>query len=187
MQEYNLSDNLPRILPRCGHTICTSCLTEILKESEPKCPLDKRNFALDQPSLDNFPINIALKKVIMESQEWEVCPIHQEKIKLVCITDRIKLCAYCALFKGHRDHEIKTLAELQPQLIENLQKLQDILKNLNKHYREIQDQTETTRQSFHGIIENRFAELIETITRRKTKLATEIDKYFNRQKKDSRE
>lgn len=41
---FNLMKKVPRILPECGHTLCTSCITDLLKSSPGKpleCPEDK--------------------------------------------------------------------------------------------------------------------------------------------------
>ena len=41
---FDLTDHLPRILPKCNHTLCTSCITKIFFDNSLKkiiCPLDK--------------------------------------------------------------------------------------------------------------------------------------------------
>ena len=44
--------------------------------------------------------------------EIELCPDHKKEIEIICINDRTKLCPHCALFGGHKEHTLKTLAEV---------------------------------------------------------------------------
>ena len=41
---FDLTEHLPRILPQCNHTLCTSCITTIFFDNSLKkiiCPIDK--------------------------------------------------------------------------------------------------------------------------------------------------
>ena len=73
--EYNLKDNLPKILGKCGHTICKTCLSyqiESLKKSNLsfekwllKCPFDNTTYLIKKKStVEDFPRNFFLIDLI---------------------------------------------------------------------------------------------------------------------------
>ena len=88
LQQYDLDERIPKTLPLCGHTICVKCLSVILLEFEPRCPLDKKKFSTDYRTVDTFPTNFTVRGLLEENPQWEVCPQHGERIKLMCFTDR---------------------------------------------------------------------------------------------------
>lgn len=40
-----------------------------------------------------------------------MCSFHGKELELICLTDRTRLCAHCALFGSHKDHKFKTVSE----------------------------------------------------------------------------
>ena len=64
--DYNSSNNIPRILINCGHTICSSCLNTKITENKSKqftCPEDNILYE-NIESIEKFPINKSLIKLI---------------------------------------------------------------------------------------------------------------------------
>ena len=63
-QIYDEDVRIPRILLNCGHTICSSCISNCLNTSSIlKCPEDQTEYP-DISSLSSFPINKALIKLL---------------------------------------------------------------------------------------------------------------------------
>ncbi len=51
--------------------------------------------------------SISSKKNVGESF---ICPIHLKNQEIICMIDRVKICAHCALFGNHKDHSFKAEA-----------------------------------------------------------------------------
>jgi len=106
---YDYHEHTPRILITCGHTLCSACLVDIINNPTlRKCPFDSLdlNETPNSNSLDAFPINFALL-ALLEGKNKNICPTHNEKLTIVCLEDKIKICSECALFGEHKGHKIR--------------------------------------------------------------------------------
>lgn len=56
-------DKRPRLISKCGHSVCTSCLFELLGRGVTKCPSCATN-SLDSRDINSYAINITLVGVI---------------------------------------------------------------------------------------------------------------------------
>lgn len=131
--DYDTTKHAPRILVDCGHTLCSQCLTRILTDPKlKKCPFDNRPFNTSQTLLNNFPFNYALIALFEEENKQNLCKIHNEKLTLVCLTDKIRICAECALFGDHKDHKMKRMKELRAQGLKTKEILKEGLENINR-------------------------------------------------------
>ena len=43
----------------------------------------------------------------MHNPAEELCPKHNRKLEIICIDDRVRVCANCALFGEHKGHEVR--------------------------------------------------------------------------------
>lgn len=43
----------------------------------------------------------------MHNPAEELCPKHKRKLEIICIDDRVRVCANCALFGEHKGHEVR--------------------------------------------------------------------------------
>jgi hypothetical protein len=41
-----------------------------------------------------------------------LCTEHLEKLEIVCLTDKIRICTKCALFGNHRHHEVRSVDDV---------------------------------------------------------------------------
>ena len=73
--DYDVAENMPRIFVQCGHTVCTQCITVLVKKNEIRCPLDKKPslFAKAKHTIEMFPINFTVKEIIERSADYEMC------------------------------------------------------------------------------------------------------------------
>ena len=103
LEKYDISLRLPRIIPICGHTICSQCIPNLLKNSKDFiCPIGQEVQPGSYPSLDSFPPNFTLRCLVEKALEFGLCDNHQKELQYVCIEDKVKVCNECVLFGNHR-------------------------------------------------------------------------------------
>ncbi len=111
-ENFDLNNNQPLILPKCGHTFCFKCIKNLIKQN-PKnlvCPEDRINYL--KPNISNFPVNKDMQRFIFK-QPKKTCKQHNKFLEYFCLTDQAEICAICGLFGGHKDHKITTKTELK--------------------------------------------------------------------------
>ena len=66
--KYNVGERIPRILVHCGHTLCTSCLSELHHQDRIRCPICRKLIKnLDSP--ERLPLNINILFEIVEKDK----------------------------------------------------------------------------------------------------------------------
>ena len=46
----------------------------------------------------------------------EFCMEHNRKLEIICIQDRMRICSTCALFGGHKGHDVR----MEPEVVNEL-------------------------------------------------------------------
>ncbi|CAD8117326.1 unnamed protein product [Paramecium sonneborni] len=177
---FNEFDNIPLMLPDCGHTICQKCIQYMLSNADGQqisCPDDKYFFqvhfiisilAKGKTQISQFPKNCQLLKMIVkqrpsiEQPEYqlhlnnlaqeriELCAEHLEKLEIVCLTDNIRICTKCALFGNHRHHEMKSVDDVVREVTLKAE-------NIMQTYQKILDkQQEMTESKFFEPLSDKF-------------------------------
>ncbi|XP_028264787.1 nuclear factor 7, ovary-like [Parambassis ranga] len=108
----------------CGHAFCRQCITEVLR-SQHECPLCKTSVSAEATSL---PTSLILKNLVekakgaekIKSQKAELCPEHDEKLKLFCVTDQQLACIICRDGEKHEGHKFKPIKEAAASLRKEL-------------------------------------------------------------------
>ncbi len=168
--EYSLTgDQVPRILP-CFHTMCESCITDILEiREELKCPECKALYPAPNGA-KTFPQNkyivnhlrkmakieskteSAEEKAVAsvegsedkennkEARKEDVCREHKKDIVLFCNDCKTPLCLDC-LTNYHNKHDVVSIeTERERAEKERVEKREELLKNLKE---ELEDLTKT--------------------------------------------
>ena len=47
------------------------------------------------------------------TQEEGICLLHQKPLDIICLEEKIMICAECALFGLHKDHSFTTVRDLE--------------------------------------------------------------------------
>ena len=182
--KYNQVDNTPRILPACGHTICSQCLATLLKGySSKKCPLDKVQFHYSHSILSEFPINFALKDLLDNSDSLDFCSVHKRMFRFVCMVDQTKVCDDCVIFGEHRDHDLKSMDEVRVDKAAEQKFLGDILSDLKSHRTDLMSTLDKKKLMMMMSIRARFEELNFVLQGKESELVNRVGGFFESGKK----
>ncbi|KAM4563406.1 nuclear factor 7, ovary-like isoform 3-T3 [Odontesthes bonariensis] len=109
--------NLP-----CGHSFCRKCIAAVLNTQQ-QCPQCRTDVATEAKCLPTSLILKSLAEKAKESertkkergdesaQKTELCPEHEEKLKLFCVTDQQLACIICRDGVRHEGHKFKPVGE----------------------------------------------------------------------------
>jgi len=180
---YNQSDRLPRIFPTCSHTVCSSCIQNNITGQIVTCPLDGSRTSTYGKGIEAFHQNYALSQVIAASQVFDRCPVHNEKLRLVCLEDRCKVCDDCVHEGAHFGHKVRLLKKMQGDVNGKLKTLEQVLETHDKYWKEVSEVYEETRELFLEATREECANLKWLITIKELELTYEINNFFDKEKK----
>jgi len=115
---YNRGANIPKILPNCGHTVCASCLEQILQGKQPSlCPLDRAVISNEPKSSKTFPTNLFVLQMLDERAKMDAtfCSAHREPKTLICKKDLKSICRFCVENGEHKGHETMKIDEVKAE------------------------------------------------------------------------
>jgi len=181
LEKYDLSLHLPRILPICGHTLCSQCIPKFLKNSKDFiCPIGKEVQPGNYKTLDSFPPNYVLRDSLEKS--LQLCQHHQKELEFVCVQDKVKICNRCALFGEHKNHEIKPLSDLEPQMKKKIQEMKRLLQESEEYYKKTDKVYEDQRKAALGTIESRFKELRVILDMKEAEFIYQIILFYDHER-----
>ena len=112
----------------------------------------------------------------------ELCEEHEEKKRLLCFTDKTRICDDCVHFGKHKDHDIKPLKKVRHQLDTKKKQLEATLEVLDTHYAEVDAIINRARSSIDKAIKWRFEELRQSMKKKELELLYEANTFFDHQK-----
>ncbi|CAG9318308.1 unnamed protein product [Blepharisma stoltei] len=138
-QNFDSTQREPRML-QCGHSFCSLCLQELFGRGIKSCPEDSTAFNVS--SVEELPKNFALLKFLTKTVpkvDNKLCINHKKILEYICIQDKVKVCASCALFGQHRGHEIKPLDDMVQEITMRAELLLDMLQIIEKSQSSVMD------------------------------------------------
>ncbi|XP_078110393.1 nuclear factor 7, ovary-like [Sander vitreus] len=117
----------------CGHSFCRGCITAVLS-TQPQCPQCRTAVPTDVACLPTSHILKSLAEKTKETEKRkkengeekaesaELCPEHEEKLKLFCVTDQQLACIICRDGERHERHKFKPIKEAAASLRLELEK-----------------------------------------------------------------
>ena len=116
---YDGDRHSPRLLTRCGHTICEKCLKDLCVTLDFKCPLCQITYFSNNGDLTVFPKNFALMSLMNEVglDKHDFCVIHKEKFVFYDQTHARYLCPECFHSNKMSREDILTMTTLKKNLL----------------------------------------------------------------------
>ncbi|KAL7398607.1 hypothetical protein ABVT39_012221 [Epinephelus coioides] len=176
----------------CGHSFCRGCITDALWSQE-QCPQCRTAVPTEVKSL---PTSYILKSLAEKAKEAEkiktepakekaevseLCPEHDEKLKLFCVTDQQLACIICRDGERHEGHKFKPIKEAAASLrreleggMENL--CGDILamESLANTQREEIRKTKAKSEQLMTQIHRQFEEMHQFLRKREDEIKNEL-------------
>ncbi|XP_045911910.1 nuclear factor 7, brain-like [Micropterus dolomieu] len=170
----------------------TECITHVLS-SQPQCPQCRTAVPADAKCLPTSHILKSLAEKAKQAEKIkkehgnekaevaELCPEHEEKLKLFCITDQQLTCIICRDGEKHEGHKFKPIKEAAASLRQELEKgmekqCEDILttESLANTQREEITKTKEKSQQLETQIRKQFEEMHQFLRKRETEIKNEL-------------
>jgi len=179
-EKYDLSLHLPRIIPICGHTVCSQCIPSLIKRSQNFiCPIGNEVHQGNFSSVGSFPPNYELRKTIEKHLEYGFCEDHQKAFEYVCIQDKVKVCTDCALFGAHNGHQIKPLSSFKAEIEKKAQRLEELLQTTKESQKENEKVYEDKRKATIKTIQSRCKELRFVLNAKETEFIYKTNSLYD--------
>ncbi|XP_070767172.1 nuclear factor 7, brain-like [Enoplosus armatus] len=181
----------PVTLP-CGHSFCRACLTAVLS-SQHQCPQCRTDVPTEAKCL---PTSHILKSIAEKAKEAatmtadrghakaevaELCPEHEEKLKLFCVTDQQLACIICRDGEKHEGHKFKPIKEAAASLRQELGKGMENLcgyilaaESQANTQREEMIKTKEKSQQLKTQIHRQFEEMHQFLRKREDEIKNEL-------------
>ncbi|XP_062282564.1 nuclear factor 7, brain-like [Scomber scombrus] len=181
----------PVILP-CGHSFCRECITVSLK-SQHQCPQCRATVPTEENNLLTNHILKSLAEKVKENEklkneyrhdkevaEW-LCPEHDEKLKLFCITDQQLTCVICRDGEKHEGHRFKPIKEAAAAVTQELTTfLQQVLSDtptIESTAKTQREEITKTKEKSHQLmtqISSKFEEMHQFLRKREEEIKNEL-------------
>ena len=168
-ENYDTGIRDPLMLP-CGHTFCSCCLKSLFSTSTLFCPEDRSQ--INVSSISELPKNFSLLRMLNKNStkpDINVCKDHKKPLEFICLIDKSKVCANCALFGKHRGHDIKPIEEIARDITSKAECLMEMLQFIERSQETVMGNN----------IKSRMDALYEKYCTKKNTLEVEIREGFS--------
>ncbi|XP_076862955.1 nuclear factor 7, brain-like [Brachyhypopomus gauderio] len=111
------------VVLKCSHSLCEECLREYWDtQLVLQCPVCRKECSADEPTRSLAFTNLCenFKNRKGTAPAVDVCPEHDEKLKLFCFEDKQPICVVCYTSKKHENHKCSPVVEAAKVLKEDL-------------------------------------------------------------------
>jgi len=183
LEPYDLQDNLPRLLPYCGHTLCHRCVSCTLENSVPKCPFDQKKLSPVNNN-EEFPINSLARGQLEASKNWQICQKKHgvNKAEGENSNGKYNLCLHCIFFSGHADHLLKLINEIKSDISSKKDQIQGGVADMNQANKIVNNMLDERRLFLSKKINDSFQGLVSLIKTKKQRLLLDINSFFDQER-----
>ena len=137
-EEFEKDGNhIPRLLP-CTHTLCETCVKQLIRDNRLECPECRTEHGADDKE-KSFPQNkYLLMHIMRKSRNWKLdqkekklCEEHRQELFLFCNEPECKkpICLVC-LRRSHNKHDVMDIMDDKREILKK--KISYIEKNLRE-------------------------------------------------------
>nr|XP_019944419.1 PREDICTED: nuclear factor 7, ovary-like [Paralichthys olivaceus] len=111
----------------CGHSFCRRCIVNGVNKLH-RCPQCRTAIPAEGTCLQTSHILKGLaekakeEEKMMQTRVTELCPEHEERLKLFCVTDQQFICTICCNGAKHKGHKFTPVKEAAAPLRKKLEK-----------------------------------------------------------------
>lgn len=193
--QFDKLHHLPKLIPTCSHTLCSSCLNDTLKKKQNTCPLDGIPFPHVSEETQIFGTNLLVLQLLDErlKEMYGSCNKHNLAKDFVCIGDQLQICQQCAV--DHQGHALKHANEVKKEAQERKKKLEFSLEVFDDQKKEFESVLKNSQKSLRTAVREKFDErragmtkkwdeFMEHVTRDEKELVSEIDTVIEAERYD---
>ncbi|XP_026859864.2 nuclear factor 7, brain [Electrophorus electricus] len=161
------------VVLKCSHSLCEECLREYWgTQAVLQCPVCRKECSPDEPtrSLAFTSLCENFKNRKCAAAAVDICPEHDEKLKLFCFEDKQPICVVCYTSKKHKDHHcspiVEAVEDLKAEVKSGISGLRHNLQILNKSKAEYELLAETIkdeRQNVEKMLRQEFDSLHQVL------------------------
>ena len=93
--------------------------------------------------------------------------LHQKQLDIICLQDKISICAECALFGLHKGHSFTTIKELEAKRNDWIHDISHIM----------EEKREFLEKEGEAQVEK---EIVILLQKKRTELEKEVDRYYSK-------
>lgn len=75
-----------------------------------------------------------------ESPQLEDCKVHNRPAELICVDDKMRICAQCALFGQHKGHDVRMEEEVTKEISLKVEVIMEMYQAMEDSCEELENQ-----------------------------------------------
>lgn len=176
-REFNRADRTPKIISTCGHTLCFSCLSDILSKRM-SCPFGCSQVIPNR--IEEFPPNLAMLQFVdtKNKMAYETCTKHKKSKNLVCMTHNCSICEDCQ--EEHKGCKKESVDEIKGQAQAKKARLKSLLEDFEVKQQDVEIKIKDKKKGVATYMEAKFNEMRELLKNKEKEAFCELDFLFDK-------